>query len=310
MKRQLEKAIQAKRESKHVDFKETFDPASKADWCEILKDIVSMANSGGGVILIGLNNNGTPVDSDISDFLEVDQAIVADKIYSYTETHFSDVEIIELKKGVHTVAALDIGPVKVPMVFTKPGTYAVSEKEQKTAFSKGTICFRHGAKSEPGNTEDLAHAIERRLREIRKEWVDGVRKVVQAPVGSSVNVLPPEVQESDSPQATPIRIVEDPTAPGYHIVDPNKTHPYRQMNVITELNKRLKGLAPINSYDVFAVRRVHGTDKHLKFYYKPAFGSPQYTPRFVNWLEMNYNKDPDFFKKARQLMSQQQKKPV
>ena len=75
------------------------------------------------------------------------------------------------------MAAIDVGSAKVPMVFTKPGTYAMSTKEQKTAFSRGTIYFRHGAKSEPGNTGDLTNAMEHRLREIRKEWVDGVRKV-------------------------------------------------------------------------------------------------------------------------------------
>lgn len=310
MKKKIEKTLQAKRESKHVDFKKFFDPASKADWCEILKDIVAMANSGGGVILIGLNNNGTPAGLDVSRVLEVDQAVVADKIYSYTETHFSDVEIVELQKGENTLAVLDVGASKVPIVFTKPGTYPVSDKEQKTAFGRGTVYFRHGAKSEPGNTEDLTEAIEQRLREIRKEWVDGVRKIVQAPVGSSVNILPPEVREIDSPEATPIRIVEDPNTPGYHIVDPNKTHPHRQMDVVTELNKRLEGRDPIKSYDVLAVRRMRGTDKQIKFYYKPVFGSPQYSPSFVDWLETNYYKDPDFFKKAREFMSRQQKKIV
>ncbi len=310
MKRKLEKSLQAKRESKHIDFKETFDPASKADWCEILKDIVAMANSEGGVILIGLNNNGNPTGSDVSDILQLDSACIPDKIYSYTEIHFSDVEILELHKGGYQLAAIDIGSAKVPMVFAKPGTYAISTKEQKTAFSRGTIYFRHGAKSEPGNTGDLTNVMEYRLREIRKEWMAGVRKVVQAPVGSSVNILPPDVHETDSPQATPIRIVDDPTAPRYHIVDPNKTHPHRQMDVVKKLNGRLKGRDPIKSYDVFAVRRMQGTDKQIKFYYKPTFGSPQYSPAFVEWLETCYYKDPDFFKKARNFMSKQQRKII
>lgn len=42
------KALTAKRESKHIEFKEGFNPSEARDWCEIIKDIVAMANSGGG----------------------------------------------------------------------------------------------------------------------------------------------------------------------------------------------------------------------------------------------------------------------
>jgi hypothetical protein len=41
-------------ESATVDFKESLDPGSKQDWCELIKDIVAMTNSGDGCIVIGL----------------------------------------------------------------------------------------------------------------------------------------------------------------------------------------------------------------------------------------------------------------
>ena len=50
----IDKALAAKRESKHIEFKEGFDPASGHDWCESIKDIVAIANSGGGVLIFGL----------------------------------------------------------------------------------------------------------------------------------------------------------------------------------------------------------------------------------------------------------------
>ena len=52
----LKQAIRAKRESKSIDFKEKFDPTSDCDWCEVVKDIVAIANSEGGFIIIGLRN--------------------------------------------------------------------------------------------------------------------------------------------------------------------------------------------------------------------------------------------------------------
>lgn len=57
--RLLERAENARRESKSLDFKREFDPMSTPEWCEIIKDIVAFANSGGGVIVFGVNNDGT-----------------------------------------------------------------------------------------------------------------------------------------------------------------------------------------------------------------------------------------------------------
>jgi predicted HTH transcriptional regulator len=48
----------SKSESRSIDFKSTFNPDSAADWCELIKDIVAIANSGGGSILVGVDDEG------------------------------------------------------------------------------------------------------------------------------------------------------------------------------------------------------------------------------------------------------------
>ena len=45
----LQKALAAERESSRIEFKREFNPASRAQWCEAIKDIAAIANSGGGV---------------------------------------------------------------------------------------------------------------------------------------------------------------------------------------------------------------------------------------------------------------------
>jgi predicted HTH transcriptional regulator len=47
------------------DFKSTFDVNAPGDWLEIIKDIVAFANSGGGTILIGVNDDGTPSGAEV-----------------------------------------------------------------------------------------------------------------------------------------------------------------------------------------------------------------------------------------------------
>ena len=93
------KALNSKRESKTVEFKSEFDPTSRGAWCEILKDVVAMANSGGGAIVFGLEGGGRPSGVDIEGVLGLDPAEVVDQVFAYTGVHFAAVDIIDGMKG-------------------------------------------------------------------------------------------------------------------------------------------------------------------------------------------------------------------
>ncbi len=295
----LDKALAAKRESKQIEFKESLELASKQHWCEIIKDVVAIANSGGGIVLFGVNNRGEPTGQDLSDLRAIDPATISDRICQYTGTHVTEVEICEAEKARHELVGWLIKPSATPTVFAQPGTYAVEGGKQRTAFGRGTVYFRHGAKSEPGTTEDIANALERRLRSIRKEWLTGVRKIVHAPVGSQVSLLPPDVRQSDSPKAVPIRITDDPAAPAYHVVDPDTTHPLRQKELIAEVRKRLPQASEFNSFDVVSIRYAYEIDDKREFSHKPKFASRQYSQSLVDWLASQAGADPEFFRRAR-----------
>ena len=81
MKNHIQRALVAKRESKYIDFKSRLDLSEPHSWCEIVKDIVAMANSGGGVLLIGLDNKGMPTGFDPSQVLDLDEAVVLSLIH-------------------------------------------------------------------------------------------------------------------------------------------------------------------------------------------------------------------------------------
>ncbi len=293
----LHKARHAKRESKYVDFKEQFDPDSSRDWVELVKDIVAMANTGGGVIIVGARNNGTPSGRDITPFLNVDPAHFTDKIAKYTGKQFARLEIEQIERHSQQAVALVIEKVSIPMVFLRPGAYEIASKGPETAFQKGTVYFRHGAKSEPGNSDDLRKVVERELSHMRKSWLSKIRKVVGAPPGSGVVLVPPEELVSSS--ITGFRLTDDPNAPAIRGADPNRTHPHRLTEVVGIFNKRLAGKKNINFYDVQCVRKLYKTDGKRQYFYKPRFASPRYSEVFVDWLVGQYEKDPSFFDEAR-----------
>jgi len=342
-KKDLENSAKnAKRESKHIDFKERIDLDQLKDWVEIIKDIVAMANSGGGCILFGVKNNGDPSGWNVDSILHVDPAKITDKLSKYTGDQISDFEVKPIIRNGVEVAAIFISSSEYPIVFIHPGSYQTSSGRQDYAFAKGTIYFRHGAKSEPGNSRDMIDYIDRKVGELRKSWMVNIRKVVQAPKGYHIKILPPNIIESDDPTAIPIRITDDPNAPAYQKItstqsneeheerilppniiesddptaipiritdDPNApayqkinpdlSHPYRHKELVALFNKTNEQIK-INRNDVQCVRKIHRIDsEHPEFFYKPKYGSPQFSNEFLSWLIQKSKEDPKFFENAK-----------
>lgn len=288
----------ANAESREVDFKATFDPDLHGSWCELIKDIVAMANSGGGAILIGVDDGGTVVaDQRALKILEVDPAIFTDKIAKFTGTQFDAFTIAPGKRKRKKIAILTVGTADLPMIFEKEGSYAMPSGKTKTAFAIGSLYVRHGAKSEPAKSSDVARLVGRSVARVRKEWLSRVRKVTGAPSGSRISILPPEVWQSDDSNATPIRITDNPRAPEYRSIEPNKTHPWRGKELLQEVNQSLP--IKITSHDLLVVRRTRDIDRERNFVYKPTFSSAQYSPAFANWLVDQHKEDPTFFGKCR-----------
>lgn len=286
-------------EASDLDFKSAFDPAGSGDWLEIIKDIVAFANSGGGTILIGLNNDGSPSGVDASGALSIDPADLTNRIYKYTGTHFHAFELAECQKMGHDICAILVRGCRVPIVFTRVGTYEVAAGKQKTAFSVGTVYFRHGAKSEPGTSDDLREFLERELEAIKSSWLDGITKLVEAPVGSRFAILPPETQPAGPSGALPLRLTDDPNAPAYYAVPIDTTHPFRQKEVVHEVNLRLASRKVINAHDILCIRRSYSIQKDISFCYTQNYASPRYSPAFVEWIVRKYDEDSTFFDKAR-----------
>lgn len=294
-----ERVAAARRESRDLDFKDRFDPDQASECIELIKDIIAMANSGGGLIVIGICDDGTMSGTVVQPVLNLDPAKLGDKIHKYTGVHFADFEIVEAERDGMQVAVLVIGSITdVPIVFTSPGTYAVPGNKQKTAFSVGTVYFRHGAKSEPGTNADLRNAMERKFNKLREEWIDRVRQVVLAPEGAKVALVTAS-DENGTP--TRIRLTSDPAAIVYGRLDPDRTHPYRQTELLQELNKRLPSGSQVNSHDLKCVRKVYeiSEENHPEFTHWPMYSSPQYSYEFADWLISQFEADRNFFMSAR-----------
>jgi len=80
----VQRALTGQGESNTTEYKGTFDPDDTGSWCEIVKEIVAIANSGGGMILFGIDDDGQLSSQDTSRVLDVDPAEIVDQINKYT----------------------------------------------------------------------------------------------------------------------------------------------------------------------------------------------------------------------------------
>jgi hypothetical protein len=115
-----------------------------------------------------------------------------------------------------------------------------------------------------------------------------------------VSIFSGEVKESRSANATPIRLVDDPNAPGYRLIDHDTTYPHRQTELIDVINGMLPENVEINTYDILAIRRTHNINEDARYCHTPKFGSPQYSDAFAQWIVEQHKQNNNFFQEARQ----------
>ena len=91
--------------------------------------------------------------------------------------------------------------------------------------------------------------------------------------------------------------------------DPSVSHPFRQKDVIEQVNKTISGLQ-INQYNILCVNKVHKIKSRNEYFYKGKIpGSPcQYSQAFVDWLIKQYRNDDQFFHKIIETEKKQKRK--
>src|SRR6185369_1776423 len=135
-------------------------------------------------------------------------------------------------------AALIVEPSDVPIVFTKAGTWG-ENGAMETVFAPGAIYFRHGAKSEPARRADLVRWRDRAVHDAQRDWLQGIRKVVHAPAGHSVVVLPPSGVASAGGVSVEAKISGRASAPSFVPRNAEEIWPHRQQGLLNAVNRRL-----------------------------------------------------------------------
>lgn len=102
-----------------------------------------------------------------------------------------------------------------------------------------------------------------------------------------------DIELSNGLGGTPTQVIEVPK-------DSGRTHPYRQKEVVEQVNAALTK-TQIKSYDIQCVVKVYKIEKRSDYYYQSSVkGSlKQYSQAFIEWLIEEFNEDNEFFDQVR-----------
>ncbi len=147
----LQRAAEAQRGSKRVALLNGFDPAREGNWIELVTDVVALANSGGGVVVV--------------DQPDVVREEIRVRLERYAAPPFDRFELHSIRRNGVPMTAIVVDDVEgVPLVFSQEGRSA-----DRIAFTRGGLFFRHGSKSEAATGEDIRNFIKRQLDTTRQQ---------------------------------------------------------------------------------------------------------------------------------------------
>jgi hypothetical protein len=257
-------------------------PSDEGGWQTLLRDISALANSGGGQIRLS-----SPID----------EQELRRRLLHETQGEFADIAIHPLPQTDDATLVITVGPALFPIALSSSGFY-----------------FRHAEQTEPATSADMRAFIERLLTRVQRRWLQRFRRVMQRPVARLLEPARRHVAKEFQARENlkPVRIVTDPDAPALHPQDVDRLYPWRQKDLLRELNTRL-GRRMLNSYDIQAVRRQHKLDERPEFIFNLPGAGRRYSPAAAEWMMDQFGGDPEFFHRARtadhELMKLRRQKP-
>lgn len=202
----VEELIRRKRESAKLDYKQEWDPQRNRDVVELAKDLVSMSNTAGGYVVIGLGDGGEEIGLSREQVEKLDEATLRAQVESFIGTPlelFLDKTVVYDAKRYAVITVLR--SPRSPLVFQKIGQYAEAGPGTKPSivFREGDVFVRHGSASEKWNQEDVRVIYGRVVGREKEKWLadvlPDVRKLIQAAsLAPPAAPTPQELLKSDA----------------------------------------------------------------------------------------------------------------
>lgn len=202
-----------KAELMSVEFKVDFDGSSRA-WLQLVVEGAALANSGGGVLIYGVGDDGERRGAPGADQADLDAATLNDRLRQYSPQSTFRCSIQRFSYYRRHFVAVGFGPSDGIIVFDKDGNYHDSGRTQ-TAFRSGLIYVRRTGQKGPATQAEISGIVRRLSDRQSAEFLTRVEKVVGLPSGADIIAVPAGSAEqglllTGSGVGVPVRVEVDP----------------------------------------------------------------------------------------------------
>jgi hypothetical protein len=173
-------------ESRHLEAKARFDGSPRAK-LQLVKEIVAFANTDGGSVTIGLDDDGNVVGVDEATISRLDPARVADLLKANTAPETIEVDVRLHREGGKVVIYLTVTKFdRPPLVMAKDGNRADDKGGQVSEFREGDIYVRVGTKAQRASRKHFERWTEAAVEEERNRWRSNIEVLRNLGPGDSV----------------------------------------------------------------------------------------------------------------------------
>jgi hypothetical protein len=199
-----------KEEDGLIDFKQTFDPGHDKSWIDLAVDCVAFANTDGGYVVFGVADKtwklvGLGADSvaALSDSKKVLEKINRNLVPVLTRVRTREIE----HNGLRFVVLFSPSSPDCTHIFESNLDWSPTPGRSLVIVPKGAIYTRRVASNQILTSADFELLIERRVKRIRHKMLEGVARVIQAPVDHEIVTI---VRSSDASGASTITVGDAP----------------------------------------------------------------------------------------------------
>jgi predicted HTH transcriptional regulator len=154
-------------ESAKLDYKSEYDPSNTDHKVRLVKHILAMANTAGGYIVIGVEDDGTRRGLASTAAERIDEAIIRSQVAGYTSTQIPIFSANSVDHDGQTFAIVTV----LPLAMTVAVANAEGNSPGGNLFRKGDVLVRHGSASERWSQADADFMLQRIANARKEEWL-------------------------------------------------------------------------------------------------------------------------------------------
>lgn len=185
--------VQRRTESAKLDYKREYDPSDAKNRIMLVKHVLAMANTAGGYVVFGVDDDGTLIGLDTTVAGRLDEATIRAQVAGYSSVPinlFVDNRVMYEETRLVVVTVLPL--MDRIAVVNADGQYHEGSR-QSFAFRKGDVLVRHGSASERWNQADADYLFRRAALAQKEQWLQefsrDLSRVVQLARGDATPVI-------------------------------------------------------------------------------------------------------------------------